>query len=90
MALLKMTRRRVTVVFLITVLAFIITGVFTGLFDSLGVTEATIQISSLPNHAWDAASGSNPADDIPAPSSVLGRAVASFVLFFLKAVNWVL
>ena len=90
MVQLKMTRRRVTAVFLIAVLIFTITGVFTGLFESLGVTEATIQISSLPNHAWDAASGSNPADDIPPASSVLGRAVASFVLFFLKAVNWVL
>jgi len=78
------------VVFLIALLVFVTTGVVTGFFDSIGITEATLQMSSLPSHAWDAASGSNPADDIPPASSVLGRAVASFILFFLKAVNWVL
>jgi hypothetical protein len=78
------------VILLLATLVFVSTGLFMGFFDIFGVTDATVEISSLPNHAWDAASGSNPADSIPAPSSVAGRAVASFILFFLKAVNWVL
>ena len=85
-----MTGRRLILITLAAVLVFASAGVLIGLFDPLGVSDATREISTLPNHAWDAASEGNPADNVPSASSIVGRAVASLILLFLKAVNWAL